>query len=66
MTATTHRIDLSVLARPLCVVFELGEGHWKLGFTTGFGEKILQVRVAARSRKDIRFSVPGNLSGCRP
>jgi transposase len=32
---------------------ELGEGTWKLGFTTGLGEKLIRRRVASRDTKAI-------------
>ncbi len=36
---------------------ELGEGTWKLGFTTGFGEKLVRRRVASRNSKAILDAV---------
>jgi transposase len=48
MTATTRRFDPTALHDTLCLSFELGEGTWKLSFTSSFGEKVLRRGVASR------------------
>jgi transposase len=50
MTATTRRFDPTALDHTLCIAFELGEGRWRLSFTSGFGEKVLRGSVASRDQ----------------
>ena len=51
MTATTRRFDPTVLRDILCISFELGEGTWKLSFTSGFGEQVFRRRLRGRDRE---------------
>ncbi len=37
--AATRYPEYSALGAVLYLAFELGEAHWKLGFTTGFGQR---------------------------
>jgi hypothetical protein len=53
MTATTRRFDPTVLEDTLCISFELGEGTWKLSFTSGFGQKVLRRGVPSRDRDGV-------------
>jgi transposase len=53
MTATTRTIQATESASVLSLAFELGEGSWRLGFTAGFGEKVLHEQVGARDRQAI-------------
>ena len=53
MTATTRRFDPTVLRDILCISFELGEGTWKLSFTSGFGEKVFRRRLRSRDREAV-------------
>jgi transposase len=48
MAATTRRFDPNALHETVCVALELGEGRWKVGFSAGFGEKVLRRQVVAR------------------
>jgi transposase len=50
MAATTRRFNPTALANTLCVSFELGEGTWKLSFTSGFGEQVFRRSVPSRDR----------------
>lgn len=50
-TTTTTRTTHPTAA--LCLAFELGNGRWHLGFTTGFGQATRQRSVAARDRESI-------------
>jgi transposase len=68
MTATTRRFDPTVLRDILCISFELGEGTWKLSFTSGFGEKVFRRRLRSRDRQALlraiavmkdHFDLPG-------
>jgi transposase len=47
-TATASRIESTAPARVLLLAFELGENGWLLGFSPGFGEKVLRRKIAAR------------------
>ncbi len=53
MTATTRTFDPTALENTLCVSFELGEGTWKLSFTSGFGEQVLRRGVRSRDREGV-------------
>ena len=48
MTATTRRFDPTALDRALFLSLELGEGSWKLSFTSGFGEPVLRRQIPSR------------------
>lgn len=47
-TATASTIESTATARVLLLAFELGETGWLLGFSPGFGEKVLQRKIASR------------------
>ncbi len=71
MTATTRRFDPTALANTLCISFELGEGSWKLSFTSGFGEKIVRSGVRSRDLEGVVREIEsakgrlGLAPGCR-
>jgi hypothetical protein len=48
MTTATHNAHDTTPERVLFVAFELREKTWKLGFTTGHGQKPRERGVAAR------------------
>ena len=48
MTTATHNAHDTTTERVLFVAFELSEKTWKLGFTTGHGQKPRERAVAAR------------------
>jgi transposase len=48
MTTATHNEHDTTIKRSLFVAFELSEKTWKLGFTTGHGQKPRERSVAAR------------------
>jgi hypothetical protein len=50
MTTATHNAHDTTPARVLCVAFELSEKTWKLGFTTGHGQKPRERGFAARNQ----------------
>ena len=52
---STATIENSSAASSECLYMsmELGEGAWKLGFTRGFGEKLVKRQVASRDFKAI-------------
>ena len=47
-TATTRAIDRTAIQATLYIAFELGNGSWKLGFTTGLGQRPRERNVPAR------------------
>jgi transposase len=47
-TAATRRIERTAVGATLYMAFELGNGSWKLGFTTGLGQRPRERNVAAR------------------
>jgi transposase len=47
-TATASTIENTASARVLLLAFELGETGWLLGFSPGFGEKVLRRKIASR------------------
>jgi len=49
-TATTRRIEPTAT---LYLAFELGQGSWKLGFTTGLGQRPRERNVPARDGKAV-------------
>jgi hypothetical protein len=51
MAATTRGFDPTALENTLCVSFELGEGTWKLSFTSGFGEQVFRGSVRSRDQQ---------------
>jgi transposase len=48
MTTATHNVHDTTTERVLFMAFELSEKTWKLGFTTGHGQKPRERTVAAR------------------
>jgi transposase len=71
MAATTRRFDPTALENTLCISFELGEGTWKLSFTSGFGEQVFRRSVRSRDREAVLREVEsmkerlGLASACR-
>ena len=55
---TTHPFEYSPYPSTLYIAFELGQKHWKLGFTIGFGqhprERTIPARDVARLREEVR------------
>jgi transposase len=47
-TAATLKTEINAAIRGLMVAFELGEESWLLGFSAGFGGKVLRRKIAAR------------------
>lgn len=67
MKAMTHDVESTVGPGSLLMAFELGERWWKLGFTTGLGQRPRTRRIAAGAvdvlraeivRAKARFGVP--------
>ena len=67
MTTLTHMVDQTTSTAQLFVAFELGNKTWKLGFTTGVGQKPRERNIPARNgqaflneldRARQRFHVP--------
>jgi len=52
-TATASGSELSAGRPVLMVAFELGERSWKLAFTRGFGQPVVERHVAARSTEGV-------------
>jgi hypothetical protein len=52
-TAATHHEQSSTTAATLFVAFELREKTWKLGFTTGHGQKPRERTITARPQEHI-------------
>jgi transposase len=50
MTTATHNAHDTTTERVLFVAFELSEKTWKLGFTTGHGQKPRERSIAARNQ----------------
>ena len=50
MTTATHNTHDTTTERVLFMAFELSEKTWKLGFTTGHGQKPREHAVAARDQ----------------
>jgi len=48
MTATTRHFETTASAPTLFVSFELGESSWRLGFTTGMGQRPRGCTIGAR------------------
>jgi len=57
MAATTRRFDPTALENTLVISFELGEGRWRLSFTSGFGEKVFRRGVRARDREAVLCTI---------
>lgn len=57
MTATTRHFDPTALTDTLCISFELGEGTWKLSFTSGFGERVSRRGVRSRDREAVLCAI---------
>ena len=49
-TTATHNAHDTTPGRALFVAFELSEKTWKLGFTTGHGQKPRERSIAARNQ----------------
>ena len=49
-TTATHNAHDTTPERVLFVAFELSEKTWKLGFTTGHGQKPRERNIAARTQ----------------
>lgn len=47
-TATASKVQVTATAPALLLAFELGESGWLLGFSTGFGGKVLRRKIASR------------------
>jgi len=56
-TTATHNEHDTTTERVLFVAFELSEKHWKLGFTTGHGQKPRERTVAARHQARVLHEV---------
>jgi transposase len=72
MTTATHNAHDTTPARVLFVAFELSEKNWKLGFTTGHGQKPRERGCAARNQTRLlqevaqakkRFGLPESAPG---
>jgi len=47
-TATASKVQVTATPPTLLLAFELGESDWLLGFSPGFGERVLRRKIAAR------------------
>ncbi|MBI4500252.1 MAG: transposase, partial [Gemmatimonadetes bacterium] len=70
ITATTRPSEYTPSTPVLHLAFELGEAKWKLGFTTGLGQRPRERTIAARDlgalaqelvRAKERFGLPGDV-----
>src|SRR5690349_9963912 len=52
-TKATRNTQAKTSAGPLCMSFELSEKTWKLGFTTGPGQKPRERNVTAREQERV-------------
>ena len=52
-TTATHHANDHIAETPLFVAFELSERTWKLGFTTGHGQKPRERSVTARDQERV-------------
>jgi len=68
-TAATRAVESSVASPVLYLAFELGQQRWKLGFTTGLGQRPRERTIAARdvgavarelARAKERFALPAD------
>jgi len=57
MTATTRHFEPIASTPTLFVSFELGESSWKLGFTTGMGQRPQGRTIGARDRGAVRREI---------
>lgn len=57
MSATTRRDEYSEAQETLYMAFELGNGEWRLGFTTGLGQKARERSIAARDLGAVRREI---------
>jgi transposase len=57
MTAATREIEATATEAHLFVSFELGEGSWKLAFTTGFGQRARVRTVSARDTAAVQREI---------
>ena len=53
ITAATHQEQRNTTEATLFVAFELSEKTWKLGFTTGHGQKPRERTVTARHQERV-------------
>ena len=49
-TAATSTIEITATTPVLMLAMELGEEHWKLGFSSAFGQVPLVRDIASRDR----------------
>ena len=56
-TTATHNAHDTTPERALFVAFELSEKTWKLGFTTGHGQKPRERTITARQQERIRDEI---------
>ncbi len=47
-TATASTIQITSATPILMLAFELGETSWLLGFSSGYGEKVLRRKIVSR------------------
>jgi len=57
MKAMTHDVESTVGSVSLLMAFELGERWWKLGFTTGLGQRARTRRIAAGTVDVLRAEI---------
>ena len=57
MSTASIETDSTASSDCLYMSMELGEGVWKLGFTKGYGEKLVKRRVASRDVETIRKAI---------
>ena len=71
MSQTVSGMNSTAGERVLFVAFELGWSRWRLAFSSGMGQRIWQVRIAARNAASLREAVDqararlGLPEGCR-
>ena len=56
-TAATHHEQSTTTEATLFLAFELREKTWKLGFTTGHGQKLRERTVPARQQECVREEI---------
>lgn len=57
MKAMTHDVESTVGTVSLLMAFELGERWWKLGFTTGLGQRARTRRITAGAVDVLRTEI---------
>ena len=62
-TTTTRAIDRTAVQATLYIAFELGNGSWKLGFTTGLGQRPRERNVPARDVEAVLEHELANIYG---